>query len=573
MRALTILWGFVAFFVPTVLDEAAFALLPGVAAPRAQRGPERLRLALQRLGGAFVKFGQLLSMRADLLPKRYCDALEGLYDKVEPFPGHEARRVVEESLGAPVDQLFEYFDDRPLAAASIGQVHEVVLGRGPDRGTRAVIKVQRPGADARIQQDAFWLLGIGWFVDATSIMGQIKLLPTFRDFVRWTKRETNFTQEAKNADRLYEETEWNHKQRIPYVYWAYTRPRVLTLEFLEGMSVSEVLRRAEARDPHLDDELARMGCDRRSIARHILQNFHLQAFVGEVFHADPHPGNLIVMPDNVIGYVDFGLLGRMSPEALREQAALLDAVRKKDIERLFVSVLDVLDAPRGLLVTDYYDHFAEVADTWLDACDNPGASLQEKSVANLALATMDLARQIGLPLSMSTTLYFKAAISVDASVLRLVPEIDYHAETVQALRLVRLREIEKRLAPSTALDTALQSWMLFLSGPDFVTEQIIQYQQTTNAMYRKINQAPLIIAGLVRFVAVLVAALGFVLGISLLVGEVAIPDWLVGFEVLEHALLRVAPGYPLLLFSALLLWWVARIIAGQAMQKVQRTEG
>lgn len=574
IRTIRIIVG-IGFFLLFTLVEEGLAQLPGIRSRWGDqlraRGPLRLQALLQRFGGPVVKFGQLLSMRVDLLPHRYCDALAGLFDDVTPFPTSEVRRIIERELGAPVDKLFLSFEDRPIAAASIGQVHRVVLGRGKDRGSVAVVKVQRPGIVQQIESDGRALILVGTLVDRLGLLGRIEITPVFRDFLRWTRRETNFTQEAKNADRLYEETEWNQNQRIPWVFWEYTTRRVLTLEYLEGLPLSRVLERLQRGDPTLEEELTEMGCDLRTIARHLLQNFYLQAFVGEVFHGDPHPGNVVVLPDNVIGYVDFGLLGRMSPEQLREIIALVDAIAKKDVERCFVSVLDLLDAPRGLLVSDYFESFAEAADTWLDASDNPGASIQEKMMSSLIHELMDLARQIGLPLSMSNVLYFKAAISIDSMVVRLVPELDYHAETVQSLRLVRLREIEKRLSPGAALDTTLTSWLLLLRTPDFINEQLIQYQQTTHAMYRKFNQLPLVAGGMLDTLGY--ASVG--LAVVMLIVEWREPEDLPSLLVEHHVygvLTEFAALAPLLLLLSLLLWRWSKQLKARSLVMVQRQD-
>lgn len=570
-RGPRIVLGFLWVFLPTLLAEGS-ARLPLVGERRREElralGPERLYGWLQELGGAFVKFGQLLSLRYDLLPPRYCRSLERLYDRVPPFPVQQARAIVEAELGAPIDELFSEFEDHPIGAASFGQIHRVVIGRGQDKGKVAVVKVQRPGAERNFDIDARWLLALGFLVDLSSVLGQVKVRPVFRDFIRWTRRELSFVVEAKNADRVHEHTDWNPMQRIPWIYWEMTTPRVLTMEYLEGLPLTELVRRIEAGDPDIMDELDAMGCDLHSLARNVLQNYYLQAAVGEVFHADPHPGNLIVLPGNCIGYVDFGLVGRSSPEDLREQMALMDAIASQDVERLFIAVLDLLDAPRGLLVSEHYERFAGATDAWLDASDNPGSSPGEKSLVILVVAVMNLARDIGLPLTMSMTLYFKALMAVDSSVLRLRPSQDYHAELVQTLRMVRLRMIEQRMGPGPTLDRALTTTLMALELPNLVKEQVIHYQQTTSAMFRRINQVPLVVAAFLRSLAwtcLLTAAL-------LVPFEKSYVHWFP--ESLVHLLplgviSAVAQVWPLVALVALVLFWGARVVAGQAMVKVQ----
>lgn len=571
-RSAKILGGFSRAFATALVSEA-MASVPGLPAARTaelrQRGPDALRDYLQGLGGSFVKFGQLLSMRYDMLPRRYCDTLEELFDRVPAFDVDIAKQIVAKELKAPIEDVFSDFDDVPIGAASFGQIHRVTIGRGADAGTRCVIKIQRPGSQEHFDSDARWLLFLGWLIDITSVLGQAKMRPVFRDFVRWTRREINFTQEAKNADRLHQDNDYNPHQRVPWIYWEFTTTRIVVMEYLDGMAVSDLVRRADARDPTLDDDLAAIDCDRETIARRILHNHYQQCFVGRVFHADPHPGNLIVLPGNIIGYVDFGLLGRMTPEDHREELALLDAVASRNIERMFVAVLDVLDAPRGLLVSDFFDDFHEAVDIWLDASDNPGASPYDKSVTNLVVACMDLARAIGLPLSMDAILYFKALMSVDSAILRLNPRQDYHAELVQTFRVLRLRMVERYMSPEGTVDRTLDTLLLAVQLPEFLKEQLILYQQTTRSMYRRVNQVPLVIAGGIRSLAGVCVAAALVL-LPLDRGYADhIPEFLLKDAHLE-LLANVSAAWALFAVIAVVLWWLARVVASTALVKVQR---
>jgi ubiquinone biosynthesis protein len=562
-RTTRVLAGFARFFFATLAEEALRRASPfGRGRPR--RGPGRLRALLEQLGGAFIKFGQLFSMRHDVLPPDYCAALATLFDDVPPFPTARARAIIERELGRPVGELFVRFDDRPVGAASFGQVHRVVVRDDDGQERPAVVKVCRPEAEATIATDARLLLLLGWLVDALGALGHIKLLPIFRDFVKWTKKETNYLQEAKNADHLHELSHWNPRQRVPYVYWEKTTARVLTMEYLAGLPVSEVTRRAAAGDPSLDAELAAMGCDRPTLARHVFQTYLLHAFVGQAFHGDPHPGNLIVLPDNVVGLVDFGLLGRLDEEARREQALMLEAVARENIERLFVAVLDVLDAPRGLLVTDAYETFSDAADAWLDACDNPGAPLADKTINRLIASTMSIARAVGLVMPTQTMLFYKGLLSVDAVVLRLDPNFDYKRESKRALRLIRLRELDRMYSPGSALDTALLAQLLVAHLPDLVTAQLQEFEQGRRLIYRKLNRVPIVFAAAFRALGAAFA----LAALALALGPLAPPGGGAARAAASLAPLRAAwPGVAAL---ALASWWTARALKARSFSKVQR---
>jgi ubiquinone biosynthesis protein len=570
-RRAQVLGAFFRFLAPFLLEEAArrLPILSRFVDEEAPENPVRLRRLLEQLGGAFIKFGQLFSMRADILPPEYCRALATLFDDVAPFPASEARQMVEAELGKPIDELFHTFEDVPLGAASFGQVHLATLKGGEDDGQLAAVKICRPGSEETIEIDGQLLLLLGYIVDAMSLLGRIKLVPVFRDFVKWTRKEINYLQEGKNADHLHELTHWNPRQRIPYIYWDKTTERICTMELLDGISVSEILRRVEEGDTSVDDELAAMGCDRLTIARNVWQTFLLQAFVGCAFHGDPHPGNLIVLPENVIGFIDFGLLGRMNEEARREQALMLDAISRENIERLFVASLDILDAPRGLLVTDTYDEFCEGADAWLDACDNPGAPMAEKSMNRMVQACMNIARTVGLVLPTQTMLFYKGILTVDSVVLRVYPDFDYKKESKRAVRLIRMRELDRATAPGNVLDSALLSQMLLTHVPDFIAGRLQDFEQGQRLIYRKLNLVPVVLAGVFQVVSVGLFGLFFAV-IAQRTGLLRRLDQVPGAEPVLAFLTAIGPYFAILLLLALVSSWLVRAMKARSFVKVQR---
>ena len=569
MRALQVFAGFFAFLVRLLVEEATRRLPFGARVLGPQKSPRRFRDLLEGLGGAFVKFGQFLSMRSDILPPAYCQALSTLFDKVPPFPSDQARAIVERELGAPIEDLFHDFDDEPLGAASFGQVHRVTLKGGDDDGQQAVVKVCRPGSDRTIDVDGRLALVLAHMVDLMGLLGRIEVVPVMRDAVKWTRKEILYLQEGKNADHVHELTAFNPRQRIPFVYWDRTTDRVLTMEHLDGIPVSEIIDRFERSDPTIDDELAQMACDRMTLARNVWQTFLLHTFVGGVFHGDPHPGNVIALPENQVGMIDFGLLGRLNEEQKREQGLSLAAIAQENIERLFTIILDILDAPRGLLVTDTYDQFAEEADAWLDACDNPGAPMAEKTLQRLVASSMSIARQVGLVLPAQTILFYKGLLTVDAVVLRMYPDFDYKKESRRALRLIRMYELEKLYQPGNVIDSALLTQLLFGTLPVFVEGRIQDFEQGQRQIYRKLNLLPAIAAAVMRAVAWASAA---ALAIALLDRA----GWLgrlwahVPRAPMGPALELVAGHLALAAITVLFAAWAARALKARTMVKVQK---
>jgi predicted unusual protein kinase regulating ubiquinone biosynthesis (AarF/ABC1/UbiB family) len=505
-RSVQVFVRFFVFLFGLIAEEAAAR----VTRAKNRRSPRAFRDLLEGLGGAFIKIGQFLSMRSDILPPVYCKELTTLYDKVPPFPSDEARAIVERELGKPIEELFTTWQDVPVGAASFGQVHLVTLRGGDDDGQRAAVKICRPGSERTIETDGRLAIILSHIVDLMGLLGRIEIVPVLRDAVKWTRKEIQYLQEGKNADHIHELSAWNPRQRIPYVYWDRTTEKVLTMEFLDGIAVSELIERFENGDDGIDDELADMACDRVTLSRNIWQTFLLQTFVAGVFHGDPHPGNLIVLPENTVGMIDVGLLGRLNEEQKREQGLCLQAVSTENIERLFIAILDILDAPRGLLVTGTYDSFAEEADSWLDACDNQGAPMDEKTIQRLVAASMTIARQVGLVMDAQTILFFKALLTVDAVILRMNPDFDYKKESQRALRLVRMYELEKRYRPGAVIDTSLLIQLLVGTLPAFVESRLQDYEQGQRQIYRKLNVLPAIGASAMRGLAWIAAALGLV---------------------------------------------------------------
>lgn len=258
-----------------------------------------LRAMLEELGPTFVKFGQLLSMRPDLLPPDLISELRPLQDDVRPFAFADVRRVIQEDFDQSLERLFLEFDEEPIAAASIGQVHRAVL----PNGHVVAVKVQRPGAPEQIESDLNLLYQAARILkERVRALDFIDTRAVVDEFARSIHRELDYHQEGRNADMLRRQFASDSHVRVPRVYWTYTRQRVLTLEFLEGTQLAD-----------LGDELSRE--DRRTLATRVAKTWMEMIFRHGAFHGDPHPANILVLsgPDE-IGLVDFGLVGRLSDE-------------------------------------------------------------------------------------------------------------------------------------------------------------------------------------------------------------------------------------------------------------------
>jgi predicted unusual protein kinase regulating ubiquinone biosynthesis (AarF/ABC1/UbiB family) len=270
-------------------------------------GPVRMRLAFEELGGAWIKLGQMLAMRFDLLPAAYCEELFKLLNKVTPFPYAQVCEIVQEELGDVPEVVFRAFSPAPFAAASIGQVHRAVLPTGQP----VAVKVQRPHIRQTMQTDIELMYAGTRVLDVLHLFGATRSRQVIDEFARWTADELDYLVEARQAVLLYEHARGEPFQKIARVYRQYTTSRVLTSELLEGIPLIEILTAVRAGNAPYLRTLAAAGYDLHSVVRHLDWNMLNQVYVFGCFHADLHPANLLVMPGNAIGYVDFGIVGQL----------------------------------------------------------------------------------------------------------------------------------------------------------------------------------------------------------------------------------------------------------------------
>ena len=259
--------------------------------------PERLRLVFEELGPTFIKLGQLLSTRPDLIPAEYLDELARLQDEVPPFSLAEVHAIFREELGRSPDEVFHYFDAEPLAAASIGQVHRARL----DSGAEVVVKVQRPDIENVIAVDLEILAHLAGLMEQylEEVQGH-RPTAIVQEFARSLSREIDFAVELANIQRFARQFERNPAIHVPLVYPELSTQRVLVMEYVLGIKAS------------MAGQLREQGYDLPLIAERGATLVMEQIFVHGFFHADPHPGNLFILPDNVVCFIDFGQMGRLS---------------------------------------------------------------------------------------------------------------------------------------------------------------------------------------------------------------------------------------------------------------------
>jgi ubiquinone biosynthesis protein len=283
-----------------------------------QRGAH-LREMLDELGPTFVKFGQLLSMRPDVLPPDIIAELRGLQDDVRPFDFEDVQRVVQDDLELSIEQLFSEFDEIPIAAASIGQVHRAVL----PNGRNVAVKVQRPDAPRQIEADLALLYQAARLVkERVRALDFVDARTLVDEFARAIRQELDYRLEARNAERFHRNFAGHPHVRVPRVYWSYTRARVLTLEYLEGIQLADL-----PHDVFTLDERARL-------ATLLTEAWMTMIFRHGFFHADPHPANILVFGPDQFGLVDFGLAGTLTDDDVSKATRLFIDAAGENVDLL-----------------------------------------------------------------------------------------------------------------------------------------------------------------------------------------------------------------------------------------------
>ncbi len=291
--------------------------LKGKAKPAVSPTPQRIRTALVELGPTFVKFGQLLSTRPDILPEQYIRELEKLQDDVPPFPFPEVRAIFREELKGDPEEVFEDFEKTPFASGSIAQVHKA---RTPS-GSIVAVKVQRPGIPRLIETDLHILADLARLIERH--VPELRWLQPgelVEQFARTIRRELDFLAEAQSTERFRRNFKDDPTRFIPSVHWRFTSARILTTDWVDGVKVTNVA------------DLEARGFDRREVARNGARAILREVFEHRLFHADPHPGNFFVIENNAIATVDFGIVGRLDDETADQLGLLLTSILDKDAD-------------------------------------------------------------------------------------------------------------------------------------------------------------------------------------------------------------------------------------------------
>lgn len=379
---------------------------------------QHLRLALEELGPTFIKFGQIISTRPDLLPPAFITELTRLQDDVAPEPWEPVKACIEEELGQPIEQLFANFDPTPIAAASLGQVHAASLRDGQE----VIVKVQRPDIERIINVDLEILYDLARIAQKRTDFGKTyDLVEIAEDFSYTLRGELDYRREGRNADHFRENFRNEPYLYIPKVHWEYTTRRVLVLERIDGIKLDDI------------DALEKARYDRQRIAMHSARLITKEILEDGFFHADPHSGNLVVMADEVIGLMDFGMVGHLAPSDKADLARMYIAAMQQDVSGAADQLM------RMGVVDRRVDRIALERDLRRMMHKYYGLSIQEFQVGEMIEEFMTVAFRHRLRFPSNFWLVAKTLGMIEGLGLILAPDFDMFSVAQDYVRRFRRR--------------------------------------------------------------------------------------------------------------------------------------
>jgi ubiquinone biosynthesis protein len=416
--------------IDDALDEADLK----AAASRGDPLPEQLADDLEAMGPTYVKLGQLLASRPDLLPDAYTSALARLQDKVKPFPYEQVEEIVAAELGARISKAFSRFDPAPIAAASLGQVHAAALRDG----RQVVVKVQRPDIAKQIAED-FEVLGqIAEFLEAHTEKGKkYQLLDVLEEFRITIKNELDYEREAQNLISIGKTLEEFELIQVPQPVPDYTTRRVLTMDYVRGRKITNL------------SPLTRLDLDGRRLAEELFKAYLRQVLVVGLFHADPHPGNVFLTDDGRIALLDLGMLGHTTPVMRQNLLKILIAISEGKSEDAAKVVIEISGPTEEFDAAAFNKRIAQIL------VDSQGREIGQINVGSTLLAVTRAATKLGLSVPSELSLLSKTLLQLDEVGKILDPEFDPNAAIRRNVTELMSERVNRDVTSGSAMKTLL----------------------------------------------------------------------------------------------------------------------
>lgn len=362
---------------------------------------ERIRIFIEEMGTTFIKLGQIASTRGDLLPPDLIKELEKLQSHVAPFPAAEARKLIEESLEAPIDELFMIFDDTPVGSASIGQVHRAMLHTGED----VAVKVQRANIEKTVRTDLEILRHLAVLAESNLEWARnYQVTDMIEEFSDALINELDYTIEARNVERIGKTHKNDDKIKIPEIYWEYSTKNVMVMDFIKGIPVNHF------------DELDKLNINRSALAETLARAIFQQIFEEGYFHGDPHPGNVSVLTDGTLVFLDFGMIGRLTSDLKNNFGSLLISLMRKDSDGVVKAIVKMGVVPSDVSMRDLNREAEIMRDKYYDV---PLSKLNFSDAVN---DLFGIANKYKIKLPQDFTILAKTLLTLESVVSQLDPD-------------------------------------------------------------------------------------------------------------------------------------------------------
>lgn len=362
---------------------------------------ERIRIFIEEMGTTFIKLGQIASTRADLLPPDLINELEKLQSHVSPFSASDARALIEESLEADIDDIFMIFDDVPVGSASIGQVHRAMLHTGED----VAVKVQRPNIEKTVRTDLEILRHLALLAEANLEWARnYQVTDMIDEFSDALINELDYTIEARNVERIGKTHRNDKKVKIPEIYWDYSSKNVMVMDFVKGTPVNQL------------KKLDELGINRSMVADTLARSIFKQIFEEGYFHGDPHPGNVNVLDDGTVVFLDFGMVGRLTSDLKNNFGSLLISLMKHDSDGVVKSIVKMGVVPADVSIRDLNREAEIMRDKYYDV---PLAKLNFSDAVN---DLFGISNKYKIKLPQDFTILAKTLLTLESVVSQLDPD-------------------------------------------------------------------------------------------------------------------------------------------------------
>jgi ubiquinone biosynthesis protein len=402
-------------------------------------GPKRLRLAFEELGGAWLKLGQALALRFDLLPEAYCYELFGLLYDVEPTPYAQIREIIRAELADYPEHVFASFDEESFASASVGQVHRAVL----HTGERVAVKVQHPEAANVIHTDISLIYMIAAVLNFVQAVPKALTRNVIDEFARWTDEELDYRVEARHAQRLRDNAAEDPLEKVPTMYQKLSSAHVLTMEYIDGVPLIKVYEAVQRGDQEYLDDFRADGHDLNRIARNVASNALNQIYQNGYFHADLHPANLYVLEDDAIAYVDFGIVGELTEATRRSLIRYAIHVYRGRVEQAADELFRWFKPSKTTDERVAREDLIRAIDKYLMA-----RGTHRKTSKQSLLDVLEVLRRHQIEISAEIAMYLKALITMATVAEALAPVSEVNRIQKKFYRRMFLREVPSFLTSS-----------------------------------------------------------------------------------------------------------------------------